>query len=80
MSWIQVWWSEADDSVTCFLNLMMYELGITSEFDEERMGAASPWMVWWLAGAATAQAANERAIRPLMVTEWRRRSRSTSDF
>lgn len=45
MSWTHEWWSEAEDSVTWSLNLIMYELGMTSALEEERMGAASPWMV-----------------------------------
>lgn len=47
---------------------MRYELGMTSALEDERMGAASPWMVSWLKdGAAAAQAANERVTRPLIV-------------
>ena len=42
---------------------------MTSAFEDERMGAASPWMDSWLnLGAAAAHAASERAIRPLIVT------------
>lgn len=41
---------------------------MTSALDDERMGAASPWMVSWLKeGAAAAQAASERVMRPLIV-------------
>ncbi len=72
MSWIQVWCDETEASLTCFLNLMMYELGTTSALDDERMGAESPWMVSKETfGAAAAQAASERATRPLMVTDCR---------
>jgi len=73
--WIQFWWLEADDWVTCFLNLMMYELGMTSAFVDERMGAASPCMVLTV-GAAAAVAARARAIRPLIVSEERKGSKS----
>lgn len=49
---------------------MMYELGTTSAFDDERMGAASPWMVLVLTvGAAAAVAAMARAMRPLIVDD-----------
>jgi hypothetical protein len=49
---------------------MMYELGMCSAFEEERMGAASPWMVSnETLGAAAAQAASERAKMPLIVNQ-----------
>ena len=51
---------------------MIYESGTSTALDEERMGAASLWMVLGITGDATVNSGSSERLRtPFMMTEWK---------
>jgi hypothetical protein len=51
---------------------MIYESGTSTALDEERMGAASLWMVLGITGDATVNNGNSERLRtPFMMTDWK---------
>ena len=53
---------------TCFLNTTIYELGISFAFTDERMGAASLWMVPTLStGDADTRSGNSERLRADLI-------------